>query len=385
MTVLNEARGFDPIAPIDPEGISYGVKRTGNVPHVTLEAGTEVDLVAGAEVLTKTGSVTKTETGSLTKTETGSVTKTETGSKTTTETGSVTKTESGSKTTTETGSVVKTETGSLVKTETGSLTKTETGSVIKTEQGSLVTIANNTGVLAGVSSTNRLLVEATLISPSAAIPINIKYDKSLVAINANEWQEVATYIVPAGYKFTCSSFRAYSAQAGETAKVYLETVAATYNPVTNTFTDGVALTAPRFGSGVYIYVTAPTGNAIDTVTITYTNELGITGRTCTIIVPKNSLIGTSVQGVLEGMDIGIRDITNITHNAPGNAGAYKVDIYQNVFNLLLTSSNTQYQAVSVGGNPITFPAGAELVLAVLAATKTAYVRHLSMVGTLEPA
>lgn len=343
MTILEEARGQAPIAPVDPKGVAYGIDRTGNVPHVKTVDGSIVETGDDSVVTTLTGSVTKTETGSLTKTETGS------------------------KTTTETGSV----------------TKTETGSLTKTEQGSLMTIVNDTGVKANVTSTNRLQVESTIIGSPASIPINVRYSKLLTAVNANEWQEVAAYTVPTGYVFTVSAFRCYSATTGESARAYLEKLGGSYNSPTNVFTDGMALTLPQFACGIHLVVTSVIGGLNDTVTITYTNELGVTGRTCTIIVPKNSLVGTNIEGVLQGNDLGVIDITNVTHTATGQAGAFNLDLFVSIFDLLMNAANVQYQAVGITSDFLSFPAGSVITFAFFATTKTTYLRNFNLIGTLQ--
>ena len=219
---------------------------------------------------------------------------------------------------------------------------------------------------------------------SDSIPIQIRYQKSFSAINANEWQQVATYTVPAGYHFGVSSFRCYSETAGESARVFLEKTGGTFVCATNTFTDGIAFTAPQFGAGLHLYLTTATPNILDDlVTITYTNEVGTTGRTCTINIPKNSPIGTSIEGILQGTDLGVRDITNITHSATGQAGAFSIDVHLAIFQLLMTSSGVMYQGQSISGNPISFDPADIIVLAILAGTKTSYTRYLSLFGTLE--
>ena len=218
-----------------------------------------------------------------------------------------------------------------------------------------------------------------------SLPIQVHYQKAFSAINANEWQELASYMVPQGYRFSVLSFGCRSETSGETSRVYVEVTGGTFNCATNTFTDGSSVPFPQFGSGLYLYVTSTIGSAVnDVVTITYTNELGQTGRTCVITVTKSSAVGTSIEGNLEGSDIGVRDITNVTHSATGQAGSFKVDIYYNLFSLLISSANQQYQAVSIAGNPVTLDPGIEVVLAVLAGTKTSYIRNLSLFGTLDP-
>lgn len=227
--------------------------------------------------------------------------------------------------------------------------------------------------------------EVSLTTAENSLPVQVKYEKEFLAINANEWQELAEYTVPDGYDLNVTSFRCHSETAGESARVMSEVTGGTFICSTNTFTDGSFFIAPQFGSGLYLKVTTEIGSGLnDTITITYTNEIGTTGRTCTIVITKSSLVGTSIEGILEGNDLGIRDITNITHSATGQAGAFKVDVYYNVFNILMDEPNIMYQAVSIAGSPIVFVEGDEIVLAVLAGTKTGYIRHLSLVGVLIP-
>ena len=240
-----------------------------------------------------------------------------------------------------------------------------------------------------VDSENRLCVDTvgtvSVVAATDTLPIQIKYNKAFTAINANEWQEVAEYTVPTGYNLTVLSFRCSSETAGERARVFNEVIGGTFNCATNTFTNGLAYAAPQFGSGFYIEVTTAIGaGANDTVTVTYTNEIGTTGRTCTIVIPKSSPVGTAIEGVLQGSDLGIRDITNVTHSATGQAGAFGLDMYYSIFDLLMTSSGVQYQAVSITGSPVSLQEGGSLLLSVLAGTKTSYIRQLSMFGTLDP-
>lgn len=232
----------------------------------------------------------------------------------------------------------------------------------------------------------RLKVESTSTISASSIPLQVAYDKAFSAVNANEWQEVAEYVVPDGYTYTTTSFRCHSETAGETARVIVEEIAGTFDGSTDTFTDIGDFLLPQFGSGVYIEVTTQIGvPSNDTITITYTNEHGTTGRTCTILLPKSSPVGTHFEGVLEGNDIGISAVTNVTHSATGQAGAFTVEMYYSVFNLLMKESGKMYQAQSIAGDPVVIPAGTSIILQVLAGTKTSYTRFLSLFGGLVPA
>ena len=89
---------------------------------------------------------------------------------------------------------------------------------------------------------------------------------------------------------------------------------------------------------MYVYITSPTGSSNDNITITYTNNLGITGRIGTVTIPKNSSVGTQIRVDLQEGDIGILDVTNVTHSALGITGEFEILSVMEHFNLKLTDS-----------------------------------------------
>jgi hypothetical protein len=218
-----------------------------------------------------------------------------------------------------------------------------------------------------------------------SIPINLLWDKVHSAVNVNEWQDLITYTVPAGYNLDITSFSCSSATANEAARASDRRAVGTYNCVTNTFTDGLSYILPEFGSRLYLLVTTAIGAALnDTITVTYTNNLGVAGRTATVTIPKSSLVGTRIEIVLQGDDFGFVDITNVTHSATGQAGAFTLASYIELFYEIITSSSTLYKSSSVSLGGSVLHAGDTVYLQYLANTKTTYNRRVSLSGVLTP-
>lgn len=226
----------------------------------------------------------------------------------------------------------------------------------------------------------------TSIPAVPGLPTQVSYNKSESAVNSGEWQEFANYTVPSGYDYAVTSFRVSSEWATETARVAIEVDAGVFTCSTDSFADDSAFTAPQFGSGIIAHVTTQIGAGVDdTLTITYVNEIGTTGRTTTVVFTKSDPVGTTKEPVLQGDDLGVRDITNVTHSATSQAGVVALHIYYEIFNLLMTTSDTQYQAESIAGTTVIIPDGTTIIMAVLAGTAVTKTRHLSLFGTLRAA
>lgn len=217
------------------------------------------------------------------------------------------------------------------------------------------------------------------------LPIQIKFQANHSAVNSNEWQEVLNYTIPANYEFDASTFEGHSQFANEAIRVIQETLGGSFNCATNTFTDNSSILAPQFGTGMYIHVTTAIGSGVnDIFTITYINQDSIAGRTATVTIPKSSLVDTRIEVVLQSGDYGVRDITNVTHSATGQAGVADIEIYQGLFYLLMPTANAHYQAIAVTSGAAIVPEGGEIILQYLAGTKTTYIRRININGMLIP-
>jgi hypothetical protein len=200
----------------------------------------------------------------------------------------------------------------------------------------------------------------------------------------DEWQDLLTYVVPAGYNFNGTWFYLFSGGV-DRARTIRHTAFGSYNMSTNVFTDGVSLTAPRFASIMYLFVTTATNNVADTtITITYTNQDGVTGRVATLLLLKNTPAGRRIEIVLQSGDYGVQDVTNVTDNT-ANVGVFNLEgvvemLYQGGNGTVV---NTMYgTATAIGA--IVFPEGQEIRLQYRSATAGNVERKISLTGLLVP-
>ncbi|MBN1467740.1 MAG: hypothetical protein JW924_03360 [Fusobacteriaceae bacterium] len=215
--------------------------------------------------------------------------------------------------------------------------------------------------------------------------IQLLKEQLFTAVASDEWQEVLEYTVPNGYDFSCIGFEGFSAVANERIKAVFKTHLGSFDCSTDTFTDGEYLSFPRFDAKLYIYVTQTIGaGPNDTVTITYTNQEGTTGRTATLTIPKNSPIGTRLEVILQTGDYGVIDITNVTHSQLGQAGAFNFEGNLELFLLVLTSSNVQYISPTPPLGSIIIPEGGKIYLQYYANSAVNNFRRINLIGTLIP-
>lgn len=241
------------------------------------------------------------------------------------------------------------------------------------------------GQFVNVSVTPEGRLEVALVPTFANITTQIMHERPHSAINSGEWQEVLEYTVPMGYNLNAILFEAQSQFANEAARAVYKNIMGTFNCSTNTFTNGLSITLPRFATRLYVVVTSDIGSALnDTFTVTYTNAQGVTGRTAVITITKSSLAGTRLEVPLQAGDRGIIDITNVTHSATGQAGAIQLSGYIELIYLTLTSSNTQYQSVAITLGGLVVFEGETVYLQYLAGTKTTYTRRLNLLTALIP-
>lgn len=241
------------------------------------------------------------------------------------------------------------------------------------------------GIYKNVKVTSDGRLEVAFTPALTNISVQLLHDRQHTAINSGEWQEVLNYIVPIDYNLNVIAFEAQSQTANEAARAIYKNIMGTFNCSTNTFTDGNNITLPRFATRLYAYVTTDIGSGVnDTFTITYTNAMGVTGRTANITIAKSSLAGTRLEVPLQTGDRGIIDITNITHSATGQAGAVQFGGYIELLYLTLTSSNTQYQTASIPLGSQVVLEGETIYLQYLSSTKTTYVRRLNLSTALVP-
>jgi hypothetical protein len=176
------------------------------------------------------------------------------------------------------------------------------------------------------------------------VTINLQYNNATSTPNLpNEWEDAISYTVPTNYDLSLINFLSSSSQGGDDFRVIRKFAFGSYNTATNTFTDGSAQTTPAFSSELFCYVTTLIGGVgDDVITITYTNEAGVTGHTATATIKKNSTVGTRVAATLQAGDLGISDITGVTHTRTGQAGAFNLEGATTLIYQADTTANAVY-------------------------------------------
>jgi hypothetical protein len=114
--------------------------------------------------------------------------------------------------------------------------------------------------------------------------------------------------------------------------VGLEYLLGTINIGTGSFTDGVAMptktirgTSVQTAASLAFCAVTSAVSGTSTITITYTNQSGTTGRTASLTLPNNAALNSAfyIHPHLQAGDTGIRDVTNITRSG-GTAGVVAV-------------------------------------------------------------
>lgn len=220
------------------------------------------------------------------------------------------------------------------------------------------------------------------VVPVIGTMISISVESIYSAFNKYQWQEVAEYEIPENYYLSISCFDALSTIANEKARVIRKGIVGSFECSTDTFTDEVSIISPDFFTKINIYVTTELGSSSDdNITITYTNHLGVSGRTATITIPKGTIVGSRLEVNLQAGDIGLLDVTNVTHSDTGQAGAFNIEGLNELFYLVMTSSNILYNRTSgVGG--IEIKEGDKIFLQYKSESTSAVLRRISLNGTL---
>jgi len=152
--------------------------------------------------------------------------------------------------------------------------------------------------------------------------VSFFYNQTIGAIVANQWKRAITYTIPAGYNGYLIRYTSFQSEAAY-SRVIAVTTMGSLNIITNVAvlpTDPYVL--PQWTSDLEVEVTQAIGSAANVVvTIGYTNELGISGRTGTVTIPKSSVIGTRLSVTLQAGDIGVVSIQSASVAPTSTSGA----------------------------------------------------------------
>jgi hypothetical protein len=228
----------------------------------------------------------------------------------------------------------------------------------------------------------RLKVDVGATS-SARIPTQLKWEGTNAPPASNVWVLVASYTIPVGYNWTPYQTQYSAANSSSLIRVAEELSLGSLNTTTNIFTDGNSYSAPRFASYIELRMTQDC-NTNMTITITYTNQDGTTGRTTTVALsgsgPSKAVIGNIYLLTLQGTDTGVRDITNISTSATGNGNCTVyglVDITRDSAD----ASNVVYtDTLEIGAYVV--QTGKIVSLSVSSASTSSVARYVAVLGLL---
>ena len=195
------------------------------------------------------------------------------------------------------------------------------------------------GLIAKVSDeldgSNRLHVDAVLdTAHQQAVPVtfgpgggglpkmvSIFFNQSVGAVVAQQWARLITHTTPAGYNGYLVRFTSYQAEAAY-SRIAAVSILGSLNIITNVHTRGVDYVSPQWSSDLEVDVTQAIGAAANVVvTVTYTNESGISGRTGSVTIPKSSIIGTRLSVALQAGDLGVQSIQVVSVAPTSTSGA----------------------------------------------------------------
>jgi hypothetical protein len=161
-------------------------------------------------------------------------------------------------------------------------------------------------------------VKVVVQQPSGALPLTLNYHDALAVAGAqvNQFYSAVKYTVPTGYKYVASLYNAASEDNRVTARISKFIQLGAWNLGTQVFTAGSSYSSPLFASYLEAEVTTTLGNVDDTtLSVTYTNQDGVSGRTGTSFNSLRKLMpsGFKVRIVLQAGDYGVRSVQAVAY------------------------------------------------------------------------
>jgi len=200
---------------------------------------------------------------------------------------------------------------------------------------------------------------------------------------AGMWLKVVDYIIPTGYLYSPYMMQYSAGNSSSLFRATEEIKMGSLNTNTNVFADNNSYTSPRFASYLELRLLQDC-NTNRTITITYTNQDGVTGRTATI-----SLFGSGSSQdkanhtyiiPLQNNDTGVSDITNISTNSIGTGN---LEIYgcNDIFRDSADASTIVYTDSLPSGVSI-IPEEKIIALHITSAQTVAVARYVALSGQL---
>lgn len=110
---------------------------------------------------------------------------------------------------------------------------------------------------------------------------------------------------------------------------------------------GTAIDRPSTGEGIELWVEIATAlsAAAHTLTITYTNQAGDTGRTATVVLPASAPIGRFFPVPLQAGDWGVRQVTAMSGSATPPTGTFNLIALRTILRVGLLANSPARLAV----------------------------------------
>jgi len=160
-------------------------------------------------------------------------------------------------------------------------------------------------------------LNVTYVPPANNIPVQLLFSQTgLTQGNQVAWTDAIAYKVPEGYNFSGALFDAVGSNNSLLVRAVIKTQLAVFNSSTSAghFSTGTVLSLPYFATQIWADVSSGTFSVNpDILTITYTNQAGVAGKTTTVTIPKNATVGSDIAVPLATGDYGVLAITGVTH------------------------------------------------------------------------
>lgn len=156
---------------------------------------------------------------------------------------------------------------------------------------------------------------------AASNVVTLSVSESVVAPTAATWYLKRQWTVPSTFTYVPSRAFSAVATAGTRTQIVAALAMGSFNVSTNAFTDSSSVAAPRHYARLYACVTTALSATATTVTVTYTNEEGTTGRTTVgLVIPASAPVGNCFEFQLAATtgqmrDEGVRDVTAVSDTA----------------------------------------------------------------------
>jgi hypothetical protein len=162
-------------------------------------------------------------------------------------------------------------------------------------------------------------------------------------LQAGLWKKVLTFAVPQNYAFSAIKFSGFAGKTDCFARLVKQSDLGTYNIGTDTFVQGSVFSSDqKFASSVEAEVTTIISTDV-TLTMTYTNQDKVAGRTATCVLATSDPVGLKKQFTLQGDDFGVTAITAVARSgaATGIVKLYGIDELAFLYNEVLWSMDTK--------------------------------------------